>query len=113
MAEQSKTAAAVMRSKQSELLETWLENIVSLAGTRVLELMTEAELRKQTTDLLEALIVAFSVEQYEDIEAPEFAGSVAMLRDTSRSRKTEGQQMELRSGNSDSTGVTWRYAEAQ
>ena len=85
-----KSVAGIMRAKQDEVLATWIDNIISLSGTRVLELMTEAELRKETTDLLETLIAAFSAEQYEDIEQPEFAESVAMLRKISRERAEQG-----------------------
>ena len=85
-----KSVAGIMRAKQDEVLATWIDNIISLPGTRVLEMMTEAELRKETTDLLETLMAAFSAEQYEDIEQPEFAQSVAMLRKISRERAEQG-----------------------
>lgn len=52
--------------------------------------MTEAELRTQTTELLRALAIAFTSEIYDDIEQPEFADSLAMLRDISASRAEQG-----------------------
>jgi len=52
--------------------------------------MTKGQLREQTRELLKTLTVAFSAEEYEDIERPEFADSVAMLRDISASRAKQG-----------------------
>ncbi len=77
------TIAEIMAGKEKELLETWLTNIKSMVGTRTLELMSEAQLQKQTSALLRALIKAFAAEQYEDIERAEFSDSVNMLRDIS------------------------------
>lgn len=85
-----KTVAEVIKAREKELLETWLGNIRTLAGTRTLELMTEGQFRKQLTDLLRALRIAFSAERYEDIDRPEFADLVAMLRDISASRAEQG-----------------------
>lgn len=73
--------AGVMKARQKELLETWLENIRSLPCSPALELMMENQFRKQTADLLWALTTAFTNDRYEDIERPEFAQSVAILRD--------------------------------
>jgi len=52
--------------------------------------MTERQLRTQTAELLRALVVAFASEEYVNIERPEFAESVAMLRDISASRAEQG-----------------------
>lgn len=85
-----KTVAEIMAARQNELLETWPKKIITLAGTRTLELMTEAQLRQQTSELLQTLITAFSSELYDDLERPEFADSVAMLRDISASWAEQG-----------------------
>jgi rsbT co-antagonist protein RsbR len=92
MAKQKKfmTVAEMLVAKEEDVLETWLEKIVALPGTRMLGRITEAQLRTQTTELLRALTIAFSSEEYEDIERPEFADSVAMLRDISASRADQG-----------------------
>jgi len=93
MATQNKgtlTVADIMIARETELLEDWMENIISLPGTRVLELMTEAQLRTQVTELLQALTVAFASEDYTDLERPEFADSAAMLRDISTTRANQG-----------------------
>ena len=84
------TVAQLLEAKQKEVLAVWLKNIRSLLGTRVLELMTEEQLRVQTSELLQTLTTAFSTEEYIDIERPEFADSVAMLRDISASRAEQG-----------------------
>jgi hypothetical protein len=73
--------ADVMKARQKELLETWLEKIRSLPRSRTLQLVTEKQLRKQTADLLRALTTAFGSKQCDDIERPEFAQSAAILRD--------------------------------
>lgn len=84
------TVAGLLRARQSEVRADWLENIRTLGGSRTLELMTEEQLRVQTTSLLTALTKAFGAEQYADIGAPEFADSAALLRDISASRAVQG-----------------------
>jgi len=84
------TVAEILVTRQRDILNDWLENMRGLPGTRTLDLMDEEQLRKQTTDLLGTLTTAFGAEQYIDIEAPEFADSVAMLRDISASRAEQG-----------------------
>ncbi len=90
MAAQRKSVAAVMAAREKEILESWLDSIWTLPGSRTPELMTKEELREQTRELLKTLTVAFSSEKYEDIERPEFADSVAMLRDISTKRAEQG-----------------------
>ena len=84
------TVSEILVSRQDELLAQWMENIKLQVGIRSLELMTEEQLRVQATDLLRTLTTAFSAEQYVDIDVPEFADSVAMLRDISASRAEQG-----------------------
>ncbi len=85
-----RSVADILVIRQKELLNDWIANIQKLGGTRTLELMTEEQLRVQAKGLLEALTTAFGAEQYIDIEAPEFADSVAILRDISASRAEQG-----------------------
>ena len=68
-----RTVVQVVESRQSELLETWIENIRSLPGNRTVELMGEDQLRTEATGLLRALTTAFGCEVYDDIEQPEMA----------------------------------------
>ncbi len=82
----TRTVADILVLRQDELLVDWLENIKTLVGTRTFELMTEEQLRTQAKGLLATLTTAFGAEQYVDIETPEFADSVAMLRDISVAR---------------------------
>jgi len=84
------SVADILVESQDELLEIWLSKIRALAETRMLELMTEADLRKQATDLLKTLATAFRCEVYDDIDRPEFADSVAMLHDISVMRAERG-----------------------
>lgn len=80
----------ILTLRQDELLADWIENIRGLSGTRTPELITERQLREEAKALLVALTTAFSAEQFVDIENPEFADSVALLRDLSASRADKG-----------------------
>lgn len=84
------TIAEIMAAKEGELLESWLENVKALPGTRTLELVTEAQLRTEAAELLRTLVIALGSEEYEDITRPEFADSLALLRDISASRAEQG-----------------------
>ena len=86
----TKTVAELCAARQGEITVDWMENIRALAGTQTFELMTEAQVHKQVTDLLRVLTIAFGAEQYEDMTRPEFTDSVAMLRDISASRAEQG-----------------------
>jgi len=88
--EPGRTIADIIRAKEKELVERWLENIRAQAGERTLELMTERQLRKQVSELLRAFCVAFDAGQAEDITRPEFAGTLALLRDVSAFRARLG-----------------------
>jgi len=85
-----KTTAEVLTGREKEILESWLKKILALPGTRTPELMSEEDLRRQTTKLLRELAKAFRSEEYEDMEKPEFADLIAMLRDISTSRAEQG-----------------------
>ncbi len=85
-----RSVADILVVRQDDLLTDWIENIRALGGTRTLELMSEEELQVQAKDLLTTLTTAFGAEQYIDIDTPEFADSVAMLRDISSSRAEQG-----------------------
>lgn len=67
-----------------------MDNITTLPGSRTLEFMTEDQLLQQTSDLLQLLIAAFRSGNYEDITRPEYADTLAMLRDISASRAEQG-----------------------
>ncbi len=82
--------ADLVALKQCDLLKTWMDNITTLPGSRTLEFMTEDQLLQQTSDLLQLLIAAFRSGNYEDITHPEYADTLAMLRDISASRAEQG-----------------------
>ncbi len=86
----NKTVSTLMNENHEELVETWLGKILALPGTRSAELIAEEQLRVQATELLRMLATAFEAENYEDIEQPQFADSVAMLRDLSARRAEQG-----------------------
>jgi len=87
---ETRSVSQIMTARQDEILATWIENITTLAGTRTMELMTEEQLRVQTTELLQALITAFESEVYDSVEIPAFRNSVAMLQDISATRAEQG-----------------------
>ncbi len=87
---ETRSVAQVMTARQEEILSTWIENIKTLGGTRTLEMMTEEQLRIQTTELLKALVTAFESEVYDNLEIPAFQDSVAMLQDISATRAEQG-----------------------
>ncbi len=87
---ETRSVSQIMTTRQEEILTTWMENIKALAGTRTLEMMTEDQLRIQTSELLKALVTAFESEVYDNVELPAFRDSVAMLQDISASRAEQG-----------------------
>jgi len=85
-----KAITDIINTHQAELLEDWLSHIRSLSDSRTLNLMSEKQLRSHMGDLLRTLSKAFKAKQYADIETPEFADSVALLRDISVARAEQG-----------------------
>jgi len=84
------TIAEILVARQDDILKDWLQNIRILTGTRTLELITEKHLHIQASNLLSTLNKAFRVKQYVNIDASEFADSVAILKDISSSRVEQG-----------------------
>lgn len=82
--------ADLITVKQRDLLKTWMDNIISLPGSRTLEFMTEDQLLQETSDLLQSLTAAFRSGTYDDISLPAYADSIEILRDISASRATQG-----------------------
>ena len=87
---ESNSVAELMTNEAKDILSDWLRNIRALVGTRTMELMTAGQLEKQADELLKALTKSFASEQYEDIDTPEYADSLALLRDISVSRAEQG-----------------------
>ena len=85
-----RSVADLMTLKQRDLLKTWTDNIIGLAGSRTLEFMNEDQLTQQTSNLLQTLIGAFRSGNFDDVTLPEYADSVALLRDISASRAEQG-----------------------
>ena len=82
--------ADLMTVKQRDVIKTWMDNIVSLPGTRVLEFMSEDALQQQASDLLQRLTAALRHGNYDDVTYPEYADTLALLRDISASRAEQG-----------------------
>ncbi|OEJ63799.1 STAS domain-containing protein [Magnetovibrio blakemorei] len=90
MVKAKKTVAEILTSNQQSILESWIKSIKHLEGNRTLELLSEKELRSDATSLADAFVTAFSVENYTDIQRPEFKPVLALLRDISASRVEHG-----------------------
>jgi len=84
------TMAEIMAKREKELLEAWIQNIITIGGTRVLKLITEEQLRKEKADLLRTLIIAFGAEECENLESLQFRDLIAILRDLSASHVEQG-----------------------
>jgi len=80
----------ILVSHRRQLLEDWVANFKLLLGPGTLDPTSEERVRKQAADLLNALTNALRSGQYSDIETPEFADTVAILRDISVSRAEHG-----------------------
>ncbi len=76
--------ADLMTVKQRDLLKTWMDNITTLP--EALKFMTEDQLLQQATNLLQTLNTAFRSGNFDDVTRPEYADTLAMLRDISASR---------------------------
>jgi len=89
------TVAELLQSKRDEILETWLEVIDresgSSSGTRSTDmLMSKDALRAEAKGLADALTLAFAVEDYDDLDAPQFEPCLQHLHAISESRARQG-----------------------
>ena len=85
-----KTVAELIAANKEEISRSWIEGIERQAGGRTLDLIGVEVLARETTELLNALSLAFNAENYADIEAPEFAESSLLLEALSVSRAKLG-----------------------
>jgi rsbT co-antagonist protein RsbR len=90
MGSDTATIEAVLKSRRDALLEAWLSEQLGTTGVRS-DLISEAELRSESTRFLDALITAVEAESASaDISAAEWAPVREHLNDLSRSRATQG-----------------------
>ena len=89
MAKKELTTAQLLKEKEQLLLAAWMEAQLASITVRP-DLMSEAELRKQSTEFLRALVEAIASENLEDITAPEYDAINAMLADIASSRAIQG-----------------------
>ena len=89
MAKKELTTAELLKGKEQLLLATWMEAQLASITLRP-DLMNEAELRKQSTEFLRALVEAIASGNLEDITAPEYDAVNAMLADIASSRAVQG-----------------------
>ncbi|MDQ6992586.1 MAG: STAS domain-containing protein [Mariprofundus sp.] len=89
------TIAELMKEKQVEILDAWLEVIdresgISSGMQRTDQLMSKEALRVEVKSLADALTLAFSAEDYDNLDAPQFEPSIILLREISVSRARQG-----------------------
>lgn len=90
MPRSQRTVAQLIETHKSEIRERWIEGIANQAGPRTLELIDSGTLARETTELLDALALAFAAENYENVDQPEFARSLSLLKGLSASRAELG-----------------------
>ena len=78
----------VLKAKESEILAEWLREMAS--ATRRADLMTDAQLKTQATELLRTITQASQRGGTENIEGPEWQAVRELLNDISASRAQQG-----------------------
>ncbi|MDQ6970348.1 MAG: STAS domain-containing protein, partial [Mariprofundus sp.] len=89
------TIAELMKDKQSDILNAWIEVIDRESGAgagdrRTDMLMSTEALRVEVKSLADALTLAFATEDYDDLNAPQFEPAMIRLREISVSRARQG-----------------------
>lgn len=85
------TIAELMKEKESEILNAWLEVIDRDGGARRTEmLMSKQSLKDEAKSLASTSIQAFESEDYRDLDAPLFQPLLVLLCEISASRARQG-----------------------
>ncbi len=85
----AKNIQDLLRAKEKELLAAWLQ--AQLANITLREdLMSEEELRQQSTEFLRAFVKAIGSGNLEDITTTEYTPITKLLQEISRSRAGQG-----------------------
>ena len=88
--QEKQTVAELIVSHKAEINANWIEGIVGQPGAQTLDLLDRDTLTRETTAMLDALSLAFTAENYEDLTSPAFSQSVELLRRLSASRAKLG-----------------------
>jgi rsbT co-antagonist protein RsbR len=81
--------ANILRNQRNYILEEWLKQQLA-AATRRADLISEADLRTESEEFLDALAAAVQSGNYSNIGAPEYKPVLAVLERLSRSRGAQG-----------------------
>lgn len=81
--------ASLVKEKQKEILDAWMDTQLSSITLRE-DLISKDDLRKQSTQVLDALVKAISSGNLEDISTPEYEPVSKMLADISHRRAVQG-----------------------
>lgn len=79
----------LLQKKRKQILEDWLRNQLNDAGLRE-DLMTNDELREQSTELLDSLLKALTDKNLGDVESKDFEPVFEILAGISISRAKQG-----------------------
>ncbi|QTA77952.1 STAS domain-containing protein [Desulfonema limicola] len=90
MNKKENTVFELIKNKQTELLNIWLEKVKASPGTSTMNLISESALIKQSRELLQTIIEALKFDNYEDIDNPEFKNLVNTLGSISTIRAELG-----------------------
>jgi rsbT co-antagonist protein RsbR len=85
----SKTTAGIISKKKNDIYDIWINNQLNDYNLRE-DLMSNEELRQQSSELLDGFAGAISTNNLEDIEAPEFEPVIEILTALSISRAHQG-----------------------
>src|SRR5579871_1281424 len=89
MSNQLKPTTAILEKDQKEILEDWLREQLSAQMWRP-DLMTEAELRQQSSEFLSLFTTGLRTGSSDDISGPAWDALRDMLADISRTRALQG-----------------------
>lgn len=81
--------AKLLQKKKKQLLEDWMKNQLADAGLRE-DLMSNDELREQSTELLDALLKAITDKNLSEVDSNDFESVYEILSGISISRARQG-----------------------
>ncbi len=84
-----KSIENLLKVKEKELLESWMKAQLANVALRE-DLMSEEDLRRQSTEFLRAFVRVVGTGNLEDVTAAEYKPIVKMLQEMSRTRAIQG-----------------------
>lgn len=82
-------ASQILPAKQAEILDLWMKQQLKDSSLRD-DLMSNDDLKKESDELLKAILAAIKKDNFKDINAPEYEKVTEVLAGISMSRATNG-----------------------